>query len=73
MVRISIFSKWTRCITKKYNIFILYFQNIYIWKFFYQGVSSHGKPGKVMEFPFFSPGLEVMEIDCRFWKIHKKS
>ena len=29
-----------------------------------------GKPGKVMEIIFFSPGLE---IDSRFWKIHKKS
>ena len=38
-----------------------------------QGVSSHGKPGKVMEFHFFSRPGKVMEIDSRFWKIHKKS
>ena len=28
-----------------------------------QGVSSHGKPGKVMEFHFFCPGLE------KSWKL----
>ena len=38
-----------------------------------QDVSSHGKPGKVMEFQFFSRPGKVMEIDARFWKIHKKS
>ena len=39
-----------------------------------QGVSSHEKPGKVMEFHYFlsRPG-KVMEIDSGFWKIHKKS
>ena len=38
-----------------------------------QGVSSHRKPGKVMKFHFFSRPGKVMEIDSRFWKIHKKS
>ena len=43
------------------------------WRMFKQGVSNHGKPGKVMEFRFFSRPGEVIQIDSRFWKIHKKS
>ena len=36
-----------------------------------QGVSSHGKPGKVMEFHFFSRPGKVMELTPGFGKFIK--
>ena len=48
----------------KYCVHVFSAQSVY--KYIVQGVSSHGKPGKVTEFHFL-----VMEFDSRFWKIHK--
>ena len=44
-----------------------------LYQFCMQRISSHGKPRKIMEFHFFFRPGTVMEIDSRFWKIHKKS